>query len=79
MKNTYIFAGLMIMLMLISCKEELIMVPDFEIPPSDRKVLLEELTGVRCPNCPAGAAVVKELKTLYGDKLVPRTKASRCN
>ncbi len=35
-----------------------------------RKVLLEEFTGHQCPNCPAGHQMAKELKTLYGERLV---------
>jgi hypothetical protein len=35
-----------------------------------RKFLLEEFTGHRCPNCPAGTEMAKTLKNLYGDRLV---------
>jgi hypothetical protein len=31
---------------------------------------VEEFTGVRCVNCPAGAAELENLKTIYGDRLV---------
>lgn len=70
MRINFIFTCIISILLLSSCKEELIMVPDFEVPPSDRKVLLEELTGVRCPNCPSGAAQVKNLQEIYGDRLI---------
>ena len=41
------------------------------VPPlGDRKVLVEEFTGVRCVNCPAGAAELDNLRTIYGDRLV---------
>ena len=41
------------------------------VPPlGDRKVLVEEFTGVRCVNCPAGAAELENLKSIYGDRLV---------
>ncbi len=36
----------------------------------DRKVLVEEFTGVRCVNCPAGASELENLKSIYGDRLV---------
>ncbi len=36
-----------------------------------RKVLIEEFTGVRCVNCPAGTAEVLTLKEAYGERLVP--------
>ncbi len=35
-----------------------------------RKVLVEEYTGVRCGNCPAGTALLQSLKEDLGDKLV---------
>ncbi|TVQ89692.1 MAG: hypothetical protein EA393_06805 [Bacteroidetes bacterium] len=34
------------------------------------KFLLEEFTGHRCPNCPAGSQIAKTLKNFYGDRLV---------
>ena len=36
----------------------------------DKKVLVEEFTGVRCVNCPAGASELENLKSIYGDRLV---------
>ncbi len=35
-----------------------------------RNVLLEEFTGVKCPNCPAGHAIVQGLKEDLGDRLI---------
>ncbi len=41
------------------------------VPPlGDRKVLVEEFTGVRCVNCPAGTAELDNLRSIYGDRLV---------
>jgi hypothetical protein len=37
---------------------------------TSRKVLLEDYTGHRCPNCPAAGKLMKELKEVYGDNLV---------
>lgn len=39
-------------------------------PSVYKKILLEDLTGVRCVNCPDAAAKAKELKGVYGDTLV---------
>lgn len=47
-------------------------------PPADestvaqqkRGVLIEEFSGVRCANCPAGSAAIKDLLQQYGDQLV---------
>jgi thiol-disulfide isomerase/thioredoxin len=35
-----------------------------------RKVLLEDYTGQKCPNCPAAAEIAHNLKTLYGEQLI---------
>jgi hypothetical protein len=41
------------------------------IPVANLKnVLLEDMTGVRCPNCPEAAEKAKELKSKHGDRLV---------
>ncbi|MDE5544587.1 MAG: hypothetical protein K2I83_04180, partial [Bacteroidales bacterium] len=37
---------------------------------SARCVLLEDYTGVRCPNCPTAAAEIKQLQAAYGSNLV---------
>lgn len=46
-----------------------------EFPPLDeskvyRKLYMEEFTGHRCVNCPAGHEVIEQLKNQYGDTLV---------
>ncbi len=53
-----------------SCTEIDVMVPPFTAPESNRIILVEELTGVRCPNCPSGAAMLEDLDALYEGKLV---------
>lgn len=58
------------MLFLAGCNEKPIVIPNFVAPESDRVVLLEELTGVSCPNCPTGAAKVEDLLQLYSGQLV---------
>jgi Outer membrane protein Omp28 len=35
----------------------------------DQNILVEEYTGVRCQNCPAGAQLLEELKTIHGKRL----------
>jgi len=56
---------------LATCKEKPVTLPDLEIPQGDRNVLIEEFTGVQCPNCPDGSAIIKQLKAELGDRLVP--------
>ena len=42
-----------------------------DLASQQRQVLVEEFTGVRCVNCPAGAQAINTLKDIYGKKLVP--------
>jgi hypothetical protein len=35
-----------------------------------RQVLIEEFTGVRCVQCPGGAAIIEDLLAIHGDQLV---------
>jgi len=44
-----------------ACNEKPVIVPPFEAPVSNRVVLLEELTGVGCQNCPQGSAIAESL------------------
>lgn len=44
-----------------SCSEREIIIPPFEPIISDRVVLVEEVTGVRCPNCPSGSAKIESV------------------
>lgn len=69
MKNIFCLAILSFILF-SSCEEQMVMVPIFDPPVSDRVVLFEELTGVDCPNCPAGSAKFQELLDLFGDNMV---------
>ena len=54
-----------------ACKEKPV-----EIPPlgpkdtGERKVLVEEFTGVQCVNCPDGSAEIEGLKSIYGENLI---------
>ncbi len=60
-----------ILLLFLGCRENLVVVPEFESIESERVVLLEEMTGVSCPNCPKGTAEVESIKALYGDQVIP--------
>ncbi len=68
MKNLIVYTFLICLL--FSCEEQMVVVPDFKIPVSDRVILLEELTGVSCPNCPKGSAKLDELIQLFPGKIV---------
>ncbi len=36
-----------------------------------KRVVLEEMTGVTCGNCPQGILAIEELKSVYGDLVIP--------
>lgn len=35
-----------------------------------RKILLEEFTGHKCPNCPEGSQIAQDLGVIYGEQLI---------
>jgi hypothetical protein len=63
---------------LLNCSEippyvtgaETVVSPPAEVQAQKRQVLVEEFTGVRCVNCPAGSLALEELKKLHGNQLV---------
>ena len=63
---------------MMSCDEVPVIVPMGQTggggpTPADstvRVVLMQELTGVKCPNCPTGAAEAKRLLSVYEEQLV---------
>jgi hypothetical protein len=56
---------------LLSCDEISMPIEDPEIPVSDRIVLIEELTGASCTNCPKGTAAIESIvKKFPGQVLV---------
>jgi Outer membrane protein Omp28 len=63
MKKCYFF---LLFTSFFSCTEISPVIP----PLGDKKVLIEEFTGVRCVNCPAGASEIENLKATYGDRLI---------
>ena len=72
---TLIFA----LFFLISCQENLPMINCLscpndnsgdEIRPEDRRVLIEEFTGVRCVQCPGGSLEIQRLQEQYGERLI---------
>ncbi len=44
--------------------------PGPDLTNQKRQVLIEEFTGVRCVNCPAGSAAIEDLLAVYGPQLV---------
>lgn len=68
MKNILICTFLSLVF-LSGCEEKPIVIPDLQA--GARKVLVEELTGVRCQNCPDGTRDLTALQQTYGaDNLI---------
>ena len=68
MRSTFIV--LIAVIFFFSCKEELVLIPIIDDVDSPRVVLIEELTGVSCPNCPVGTEKLIELKNTFGKNVV---------
>jgi thiol-disulfide isomerase/thioredoxin len=41
-----------------------------DVKPAQKTVLLEDYTGMKCPNCPDAARIAAQIKEEYGDQLV---------
>jgi hypothetical protein len=55
----------------LGCKEEPVLIPKTTAAASgEHKVLVEEYTGVKCVNCPAGSAEIENLKSKYGENVI---------
>jgi hypothetical protein len=76
MQKNILFAFL-VAILFSTCKEETVYVPPLsggnnqQPTGGERNVLVEEFTGVKCVNCPDGAAEIANLKKKYGERLVP--------
>ena len=75
MKNKF-FIYLVLLVGFSACQEipPLVGISDDTIDPTEdqqKKVLVEEYTGVQCVNCPEGAAIIKGLKQQYSSRLIP--------
>ncbi len=71
MKYTTIKLFFCSMIVLLGCKEEPVLIPKTSVVSSgEHKVLVEEYTGVKCVNCPAGSAEIENLKSKYGENLI---------
>lgn len=59
MKKSILF--LAIVVLFFGCTETPIMIPEFNFCDSRRVVLIEDLTGVECPNCPKGSEAIEAI------------------
>ena len=53
------------LLLLSSCEEQMVVIPELTGSESNRKILIEEFTGANCSACPQGAAAIKDLQSIY--------------
>ncbi|NNK89672.1 MAG: Omp28-related outer membrane protein [Saprospiraceae bacterium] len=56
--------------LLMSCEEQPIEIPEFTVTETGKTVLIEELTGVSCPNCPKGVVTIESILALFGENVV---------
>ena len=67
------FCAFVILIGTFSCEERMVVIPDSSDIDSDRIVLIEEFSGVKCPNCPDGNIQVEELIARFPSNLVSVT------
>ncbi len=48
----------------------MVTIPEFDPPDTEKVMLIEELTGVSCPNCPQGTLKLEELIEKYPDNVI---------
>jgi len=77
MKNIFKLFLLLCLAGFWSCDENSPTIPclscegdEVTIEPTDKKILVEEFTGVRCVNCPAGSAEIENLLDIHGEQLI---------
>lgn len=71
MKNILKYTSILCaFLVLNGCKEEEIIVPKVDEIVSDRIVLIEDFTGVKCPNCPNASREITSLIGRYPDNVI---------
>lgn len=68
---------LFILVIFAACSEQVPEIPCLScpevnepLPPDQKKVLIEEFTGVRCVQCPAGSVEIESLLDFYGEGMV---------
>lgn len=71
----FILFFLIFSLFLTSCREIPLIITPIEAISSENEletanILIEEFGGVRCVGCPAGHSLIKEMKSIYKEKLV---------
>ncbi len=69
--NKLIISFIFLTLIFSSCCNELpVEIPEFTPPQKNKIVLIEELTGVRCSNCPDGAKIIRNIEQKYNGQVI---------
>lgn len=53
-----------------SCEEQMVQIPEFIVEDGNRKVMVEELTGVSCAPCFDGAAVIEDIIKSFPGRVI---------
>ena len=53
-----------------ACEERPVVIPEINNDCTNKVILIEELTGVSCPNCPRGTEAVNEILDLFPGKVI---------
>lgn len=74
--SAFIFSTLFLSLLIMGCEEIPPTLNPVDSNPGSggstfRKILIEEFSGVKCVNCPAGSEAIENLLTIYKDQLIP--------
>jgi thiol-disulfide isomerase/thioredoxin len=56
-------------LFILGCVETPLEIPEFQVGESERVVLVEYLTGVKCPNCPRATTILKGVKDNFSENI----------
>jgi hypothetical protein len=75
MKNLLLNSAVLMLLTLTGCDKVTTPIQKNDVTPDSttkqyRKIVLEDHTGNRCPNCPAAAAETEMLKAQYGKNII---------
>lgn len=73
MNTSRILNTFLLVFFLFSCEEippVINPITPVEASETTQQILIEEFTGVRCVNCPAGSQAIEDLIRIYGERLV---------
>jgi len=64
------FMCVLSLLFLNACEEVPVVIPEFQSIDTRKVLLVEDLTGVDCPNCPSGAAILEAAAKRYEGNVI---------